>query len=74
MNTTIDAVNLSVVRNVLPETWTNVANLNWLQIGFHLKLAGIDWRSDRDLTNAMAALERAGVVQRDGYCIRRTPL
>lgn len=61
---------VDIVRQALPETWTNVQNLNWLQIGFALKLAGMNWKS---LESAMATLERAGIVQRDGYCIRRSP-
>ena len=61
---------LAIIRGVLPETWTHVSNLNWLKIGFHLKLAGIDWRS---LEDGMAQIERLGLVQRDGWSIRRAP-
>ena len=63
----------TIIKNALPETWTHVHNVNWLRVGFALKLAGIDWRSESDLHNAMALMERLGVVQRDGYTVRRTP-
>lgn len=61
------------MRKALPETWTHIRNVNVLQIGFALKLCGIEWRSDADLANAMGLLERMGLVQRNGYTIRRAP-
>ena len=65
-----DAYDASMLRACLPETWTHVHNVNLLQIGFAAKLAGIDWRS---LPGLFAALEIGGLIQRDGYSIRRVP-
>lgn len=74
-NETLDRSKVAqIMSTVLPETWTHVHNVNWLAVGFHLKLAGVDWRSESELHGAMALLERAGIVQRNGYTIRRVPL
>jgi len=63
-------VNIDAVRKLFPETWTHVHNLDWLRIGFGLKLHGVEWRS---LPEALTRCELAGIVQRDGYTIRRKP-
>lgn len=62
---------VKALHNVLPETWTHVDNLNLLHIGFAMKLAGIDWRT---LPEGFARMEHLGLIQRNGYTIRRTPL
>ncbi len=61
------------VKALLPETWTHVANLNGLQIGFGMKLLGIDWRSQNEFGRVMVFLERAGFVLRDGLTVKRNP-
>lgn len=65
------AKNRDALRAILPETWTLMANLNLLQIGFQLKLLGVDWRSADELTRIMVYLERTGVMLRDGNLVRR---
>ena len=34
--------NEKAVKDMLPETWTHAHNLNGLQLGFRMKLLGID--------------------------------
>lgn len=45
--------NEQAVKDLLPETWTHIGNLNGLQLGFRLKLIGIDWRSETEFTSVM---------------------
>jgi hypothetical protein len=66
--------NLTKLKNIFPETWTHTANINWLGVGFNLKLVGVDWRSEAELANCMAFMEKTGVIQRrEMHLIRRTP-
>ncbi len=60
----------SMLRRCLPETWTHIHNVNLLQIGFAAKLAGVDWQS---LPELFSSLEKSGLIQRNGYTLRRTP-
>ena len=61
------------VKAMLPETWTHIGNLNGLQIGFRMKLLGIDWRSQDEFGRVMVFLERAKFMLRDGMLVRRNP-
>lgn len=62
------------VKALLPDTWTHIENLNGLQIGFGLKLLGVDWRSERDFLGVMLFLEKIGFMQRrNGYQVRANP-
>lgn len=65
--------NWDKLRKLMPETWTHIANLNMVQIGFHLKLLGLDWRSQEELASCMAFFERCGLILRDGMLIRVKP-
>jgi len=46
--------NEAEIKEVLPDTWTHIANLSMIQIGFKLKLLGIDWRSEEEFGSIMA--------------------
>lgn len=59
------------LKNLLPDTWTHMQNLNALQIGFKLKLLGVDWRSENDFGKIMVFLEKIGIMLRDGMLVRR---
>lgn len=61
------------VKALLPETWTHIGNLNGLQLGFGLKLLGIDWRSEDEFRRVMRFLERARFMLRDGLTVKRNP-
>ncbi len=61
------------LKAVLPETFTHVANVNLLAIGFKLKLLGVDWRSQNELAGCMSFMERAGFLLRNGLTIKRNP-
>lgn len=65
--------NEAAIREMLPETWTHVSNLDGLQIGFKLKFLGVDWRSAEEFGMTMLWLEKIGMVQRDGMTVRRNP-
>lgn len=61
------------VKALLPETWTHFANLNGLQIGYGLKLLGIDWRSQDEFGRVMLFLEKSRLMLREGMSVRRNP-
>ena len=64
--------NTEGLKNILPETWTHVSNLNGLQMAWRFKLVGLDWRSDLDFGQIMVKLEKLGIMQRDTILIRRS--
>lgn len=61
------------VKALLPDTWTHVANLNGLQIGYRMKLLNIDWRSEDEFGRVMLFLEKARFMLRDGLLVKRNP-
>lgn len=63
--------NAPKIKNILPDTWTHIANLNGLQLGYQLKLLGIDWRSEDEFGKCMIYLESIGILKRDGMLIKR---
>lgn len=65
--------NASMLRDLLPTTWTHISNLNGLQLGMGLKCAGVDWRSENDFVNIMLFLGKTGIMQRDGVLVRGNP-
>lgn len=66
--------NEEAIKDVLPNSWTHMGNLNGLQIGFRFKLLGIDWRSEDQLSEVMVWLEKLGIMKRDAYCVRKNPV
>lgn len=65
--------NEPALREMLPETWTLATNLNGLQLGFRLKLLGVEWSSPDEFGRVMVFLEKVGIMQRKDYCVRRNP-
>lgn len=65
--------NEKAVKNMLPETWTHVGNMNGLQIGYRMKLLGIDWRNEQEFGKCTVFLERIGFMLRDGLTVKRNP-
>ena len=61
------------VKDMLPETWTHIGNLNGLQLGFRLKLLGIDWRSEEQFAKVMVFLTRTGFLLMQGQTVKRNP-
>lgn len=61
------------LREMLPDTWTLMTNLNGVQIGFRLKLIGVDWRNEDEFSRVMIFLEKVGIMQRKDYLVRRNP-
>lgn len=66
--------NADRIKAILPETWTHIQNMNGLQLGFKLKVLGIDWRSEEEFGKCMVYLERVGLMRRDGLLVRRGDL
>ncbi|MDH5572348.1 MAG: hypothetical protein OEY89_11320 [Gammaproteobacteria bacterium] len=66
--------NESALKEMLPKTWTHVGNLNLLQIGFSLKLLGVDWRGNDDVPRIMIFLEEIGIMSRDNFLVKANPL
>lgn len=65
------AENAEAIKKILPEAWTEILKLNGLQLGYQMKLIGIDWRSQDEFGKVMVYLERVGLMQRDGLRVRR---
>jgi len=66
--------NETALKALLPKTWTHIKNLNGLQIGFGLKLLGVDWRSEQEFGKVMIYLERIGFMERqNGYQVKAAP-
>lgn len=65
--------NEQTLKEIFPETWTHMHNLNGLQIGFQLKLYGVDWQSQEEFGQIMVYLEKIKIFLRDGYLVKRNP-
>lgn len=65
--------NESKLKEMLPETWTHIQNLNGLSLGFQLKLLGIDWRSEEEFGKVMVYLTKIGLLLQDGFTVKRNP-
>lgn len=65
--------NENALKDMLPETWTHINNLNGLQLGFNMKLLGIDWRSEEEFGLIMVFLELINFMLRDGVTVKRNP-
>ena len=65
--------NEKALKEIFPDTWTHIENLNGIQIGFQFKLLGIDWRSEEQFTRVMTYLERIKIILRDGFTIKANP-
>lgn len=65
--------NADALQRLLPATWTHMANLSLLRIGFELKVLGVDWRTEAELTNIMVFFERSGLMQRENFLVRANP-
>jgi hypothetical protein len=64
--------NEKAVKDMLPETWTHMNNLNGLQLGFKMKLLGIDWRSEDEFGRVMVFLERIGFMSFTAFSLARS--
>lgn len=58
-------LNQAALRQALPDSWTNVQNLDFVRIGYQLKLLNVDWRSYEELARIMAKLEQLHFLIRD---------
>ena len=58
------------VASVFPETWTHHANVNWLGIGYQLKLMNA-WPQGMELARVLATCEKLKLLLRDGDLFKR---
>lgn len=65
------AENGEAVKNLFPELWTHIGNINVLGLMFQFKILGVDWRSEEEFAFALAVCERRKLVRREGYTLRR---
>ena len=65
--------NIGTIKSLYPETWTHLANWSPLPLLYRMKLLGVDFRTDADITRMLIRLQKLGVVQVDGSLIRRSP-
>lgn len=69
-----DIDNIQKLKGLLPSTWTHMSNLNGIQIGYHMKLLGIEWRNNEEFARVMMFLEKIGLLERkDVFQIRSNP-
>lgn len=62
------------IKSLLPQTLTLATNINGLQLGFSLKLLGVDWRSPDEFGKIMVFLEKIGILHREnGYQVMANP-
>jgi hypothetical protein len=65
--------NMNKLLDLFPQTWTFETNLSLVQIGFNLKLIGVDWRSPEELVNIMVFAEKSKLLIRDGRTVKANP-
>lgn len=65
--------NENKIKDMLPETWTHISNINVLQVSYKMKLLGIDWRNEDEFGQIMVFFEKTKLMLRDGVLIRRNP-
>lgn len=65
--------NEAAVKAMFPDTWTHVGNLNGLQIGYRMKLLGIDWRNEDQFAKVMVFLTKTGFLLMQGQTVKRNP-
>ena len=56
-----------------PKQWTHISQIDWLPFLFALKLSNYDWLEISDVAKIMAFMEKKGLIEHDGYCIRLKP-
>ena len=61
------------VKELFPDTWTNIQNLNALKLGADLKALGVNWRSEKEFEMIMVFFEKLGFILRDGQNVKRNP-
>jgi len=62
--------NENKIKDILPETFTHMRNLNPVKIGYQLKVLGLDWRSDKDFGSMMVQLEKRKILVREDHLIK----
>lgn len=52
----------AALRNVIPNTWTHVKNIDPLRLRFNLKLAGVNWESEKHLAKILVGFTQTGII------------
>ena len=50
------------IKSCLPQEWKKPELADLVRLGFHLKIAGLDWHHETDLPKIMAYLSFLGVI------------
>lgn len=67
--------NESRIRNLFPREWLEMTQADALQVGYGLKLLGVDWRSPDEFCQVMVKLQNIGIFERrNGFEIRASQL
>lgn len=61
------------IKALFPTVWTNIEQLNGIQLGSNLRSIGVDWRSKEEFEMIMVFFEKVGFAIRDGKSIKRNP-
>jgi hypothetical protein len=70
-NFTWMTLNCNQFKSVFPTDWTLITDLNIVQIGYALKLIGVDWQDPDELRACMLLCQRIGIIEmRDDLKIR----
>ena len=59
------ADNEGALKNMFPEEWTSVKNVDGLKMAYALKLLGIDWRTEEEYAQIMAYLSNLEIYLSD---------
>lgn len=61
------------IKAIFPENWTLIQDLDVPYVGLQLRLLGIHWRNQDELTRCFFFFERVGITQRIDWRVRRAP-
>jgi hypothetical protein len=65
--------NEQAIKDLFPETWTHIGNLEGLKIAYRMKVLGIDWRSEDQFAKVMVFLTKTGFLLMQGQTVKRNP-
>ena len=65
--------NEAKVRELLPDTWTHIDNVDIASIAHGLKSLGVNWQNEEWAAHSVHTLKMLGILQREGHTMRRNP-
>ena len=61
------------IKDIFPNTFTHVNNINGLNVMFEFKILGIDYKSKKEFIKILVFLTKIGLILRDGHSIKSNP-